>query len=254
MRPYLVIVRAGDSSLHPAWLSSISSHRNWDLLISRFGRIIGLYEQADIRVEHALGPKWRALHNLLTDDSSLLNQYDYIWFPDDDLACRGDDINLLFIMCKAYSLQLAQPSLSLDSYIIHPITAVHPPYRLRYTNFVELMAPVFATSFLRRCLPTFATSISGWGLDYVWPTLISEGTNLVAIIDAINITHTRPFGGPSYQVFRDRGINPADEMRKCLTSHHVKRPLLQTSGAVLRDGTLIDDADILEDLRGCAPW
>jgi hypothetical protein len=75
--------------------------------------------------------------------------YDFVWFPDDDLEVSVADINLMFATCADRNLCLAQPSLKDDPrypvsvYVTHDRLvqkkndARFPP-PLRYTNFVEL--------------------------------------------------------------------------------------------------------------------
>ena len=65
-------------------------------------------------------------------------------------------------------------------------------YLVRYTNFVELMCPVFSRSFLQICLPTFEASFSGFGLDHIWSQLGGRVPGRIAIIDDIAVAHTRP--------------------------------------------------------------
>lgn len=46
-----------------------------------------------------------------------LNDYDYIWFPVDNLAYSPNAIEQFFTLCREYKLDLSQPLLTLDSYI-----------------------------------------------------------------------------------------------------------------------------------------
>ncbi|HSC65029.1 MAG TPA: DUF707 domain-containing protein [Caldimonas sp.] len=73
-----------------------------------------------------------------------------------------------------------------------------PPAQLRFTGFVEVMAPLFSREALRSCAPTLDESRSGWGLGWVLPTLCERaGLGRIAIIDATPVRHTRPVGGSS---------------------------------------------------------
>jgi hypothetical protein len=112
---------------------------------------------------------------------------------------------------RRFDLELAQPSLSLDSYFSWGITVQIPTTQLRWTNFVETMVPCFKATLLVRCLPTLIRYISGWGLDWVWPRLADAEARKVAIIDRIAVTHTRPFGGPNYAFFKDKPYTAEDE-------------------------------------------
>lgn len=211
-RANLVIVRAGDASLHPGWLDG-AGPRNWDIIVSYFGRDPDRYRVPDVTRIDGPGMKWPALHDLLTTRPEILDGYDYIWLPDDDLAATAPDINRMFALCAKYTLDLAQPALAWDSYFSHLVTLRNAGLLLRRTNFVEVMAPVFSAAMLRRVLPTFTATRTGWGLDHIWPRYATDPANGVAIIDAVTVRHTRPIGGPNYAKLREEGISPWDELR-----------------------------------------
>src|SRR5712692_8944036 len=110
-RRNLVIVRAGDSSLHPLWLQD-SADRSWDLLVSYFGADAERYRRADVIRVDSKGAKWPALRALIEAQWDHIALYDYIWLPDDDIACRGCDIDAIFRLSRHYQLQLSQPALT----------------------------------------------------------------------------------------------------------------------------------------------
>lgn len=219
-RRNLVVLRAGDASLHEQWLSGWLP-RTWDLVISYFGDDPDRYRAEDVTRIDRKGPKWPALHRVLTVDlADVLDRYDYVWLPDDDLACDTDAINALFEYTACYRLSLAQPALTEDSYFTHEITLVDRRFDLRYTNFVEIMAPCFSREFLQRCLPTFDTTQTGWGLDFHWPRLAPDPSAL-AIIDAVTVRHTRPVGGPNLTAARATGVDPYTEYCHYLANHDI---------------------------------
>lgn len=206
---YLVIVRAGDRSLHPAWTQSPAT-RNWDLLVSYFGADPGRYRDADAERIDDKGPKWPGLHALMTRDQRW-RDYDYVWLPDDDLATDETAINSLFDVMASSGLELAQPTLSWVSFFSHKITLKHPSFRLRYTNFVEIMAPCFARSLLTRCVSTFGENQSGWGLGFLWPRMMTDVARGCAMLDQVDLTHTRPVGGPNLAAVLAAGTTPEAE-------------------------------------------
>ena len=65
-RRNLVIVRAGDASLHEQWLAG-DGERNWDLIVNYFGDDPARYRNEDVRRIDSKGPKWPALHDLIQE-------------------------------------------------------------------------------------------------------------------------------------------------------------------------------------------
>ena len=217
----LVIVRAGDESLHETWLGPLGSDRSWDLVVSYFGTHPHIHRRSDVvRIDHQ-GTKFQGLYALLMSGELDWRSYDRIWVPDDDLACTSSMVERLFTYFECHQLHLAQPSLSHDSYLSHGITIHNPNLLLRRVNFVEVMAPMFSRNLLERVLHTFAESESGWGLDFVWPKFVPRPKRDAAIIDAVQVRHTRPIGGPSYTRMRAEGRSPQAEMDGLLSAYGV---------------------------------
>ena len=238
-RRNLVIVRAGNTSLHPEWLVG-DADRTWDVVVNYFGDDPDIYKDADVRRMDSKGPKWPALHDLIEANPSFMQDYAYIWLPDDDLKADHASITTLFVLCEKYQLEVAQPSLTWDSYFGHITTLQSRRYLLRYTNYVEVMAPCLSAAMLQKSLPLFNSNLSGWGLDFVWTKLADHPETGLAIIDAVTVRHTRPVGGPNYQALRDGGISPWAELRSFCRAHGLdEAPIIATHAAILRDGTIL---------------
>ncbi|HEX8010755.1 MAG TPA: hypothetical protein VF814_07460 [Casimicrobiaceae bacterium] len=251
MNRFLVIVRAGDRSLHPHWTSALAT-RDWDLVVSYFGDDPARFrEGGETRIDDK-GLKWPGLHALLARDDFWCG-YDYIWLPDDDLAVDQATISALFRHVVELDLALAQPALSWISYYAHTITVQHPTFRARWTNFVEIMAPCFERRFLEACLPTFGESLSGWGLDWIWPRQLGAETRRSGVIDAVTVTHTRPVGGPTYAKLSELGVSAEDEGHALLRKYGMERDRPKTIRAidargVVLDGSVAEEAKVLEEL------
>lgn len=236
----LVIVRAGNASLHPHWLEG-EGERNWDLVVSYFGDDPDLYRIPDVVRIDAKGPKWPPLFDLINAHPSYLTDYDYIWLPDDDLLATKQDINRMFDICRAYKLGVAQPSLTGDSYYSHLWTLHLGGANLRYMNFVEVMAPCLSAETLREAFPLFKETMSGFGLDFVIPKIAAGHGARAGIIDAVTVKHTRPIGGPNYKHLEKAGVTPAQEFRRQCERHGVVLPPpIIIFGAVLQKGKSIN--------------
>lgn len=216
---FLVICRAGDHSLHPQWLAPVAE-KNFDLWIDYYGNEHNKYLNDCDRYSEAKGPKWARIHELIEELQDKVFEYDAVWFPDDDLSADGTTINRMFQCFTEYELSLAQPALTKDSYYSHWITLRNSGLTLRYTNFVEIMAPLFSRDALKSCWPTFNRNFTGWGLDYIWPTILSG--KKIAIMDKTPIWHTRPIGGGD--LYKASQVDSWQELEQTIDAYNIKLP------------------------------
>ena len=220
MKPYLALFRSGPSSLHPHAVERLAS-QNFDYALSYFGDDEPVAPGA-VFVHRQKGAKWPGLQATLAAYSDVIQQYRYVWFPDDDLLTTPENVSRMFLLCDELGIDLAQPALTPDSPHTHLITLQHKDFQVRFTNFVEIMAPVLSAEMLVKVFPTLHGCISGFGLDHVWPRLTTLGR--VAILDATPVQHTRPVGGPNYRFNREAGLAPADEARVALARYAIETP------------------------------
>lgn len=216
-RKNLVLIGANEQSLHHQWPREIAdAERSWDLGVIFYGRAENYPPPGpcEFSVRLPKSSKFPALHAVLHAGSALW-AYERIWIPDDDIMMSWSDITRMFDICRHHHLVLAQPALTPDSFVAHPITRRHPGSELRFVRFVEGMAPVFHRDALRVAVSTFANVEVGWGLDHVWPKLLGEPADGLAIIDRVAMTHTRPVAG------RYSAIRAAWEMSRLLASYGV---------------------------------
>jgi hypothetical protein len=255
-RRNLVVVRAGDESLHPRWLEG-NGERNWDCIVSYFGDDPNLFRVDDVIRIDGGGPKWQGLHDVFVKSPELLQNYEYVLLPDDDLLMCKDDINRLFEICETHKFEVCHPTLTWDSYYSHFITLHNTGTRIRYTNFIELMAPCLSRRLLIETLSLFANTVSGWGLEGVWAKL--AGPTRTALIDEVAICHTRPMGGPNYRFLAAKNVSAWEERRSfCHTIGLEDERPIETYSAVLSDGRWLhrgrnDRAFDFRLLRGWLP-
>ncbi len=231
----LVVVRAGDQSLHPTWMLP-QEKRSWDLVISYYGEDPDRYRNPSAtRIDHK-GSKWQGLSALFESGQIDLDRYRNIWLPDDDISIHGEDIDRFFQLFDELGLELAQPALHWDSYFSIPITLRNPTFKFRHVNFVEQMAPCFRYDLFEKVRPTFLGTISGWGIDIVWQKYLTRPIGGAAIIDSIEMVHTRPVGGPNYAHLAKQGITARDEMMQTLAKYGVFGYSTSVFGAQTLDG------------------
>lgn len=211
-RPNLVVVRAGERSLHPDWLNRPYEMRTFDLVVSYFSEIAyaGHKDEPGVTAVLVKGGKWDGLFNTLTTLPEL-DRYDYVWLPDDDIASDSGTIDRMFDLARTYELAVCQPALTRDSYFSHFIFSQCRDFQLRYVNHVEIMVPCLNRALLKRALPYFEGTMSGFGLDYIWCRWPESGPFRAAILDDIAVHHTRPIGSQLKGAINSAGSRAQDE-------------------------------------------
>jgi hypothetical protein len=245
-KPYLALFRAGPSSLHPAAIERLDA-QNIDYALSWFGDAEPHAPGAAF-VHMQKGAKWPGLEQTLIRHWEQIQAYRHVWLPDDDLLCVPEDVSRLFAICDELQLELAQPALTRDSYFTHVVTLQHSAFQLRFTNFVEIMAPVLSIDMLARAFPTLAGNISGYGLDALWPRYSRLGK--VAVIDDTPVKHTRPVGGPNYAFSAQAGLKPAHDDWLTAAGHFIETPadLHINFGGLLQSGDPICIGDSKQEI------
>ena len=191
MNEHAVIVRAGRRSLHRQWF--VDHAPPFDVILVAYEALNA--EQVSGAADYTLlpGPKVQGWSRYIGAHWDDLKRYDAIALIDDDIACSADDVRRAFEIGRAASLVIWQPSLTWDSYFSHAITLRHPAFRLRYTNFVEMMCPFFDTTYLGSVRPLFDAGVE-IGIDQVWCRLLDDNRYRAGIIDEVSVRHTRPVG------------------------------------------------------------
>jgi hypothetical protein len=198
----LAVVRCGDNSLHESWTAG---SRDFDFAISYFGNDLDKKYPGSKYVDQYKGGKWDGLFHFFQIFPQALIDYDYFWFPDDDISATSDDINKLIDIGYRNNLELFQPTLDVNSFYSHLITLQHPSFKIRYSNFVEIMAPMVSRDLLVKVLPTMDGTRSGFGLDFIWPRAaadLSGNPFCCALIDEVSVHHTRAVGGSLHKLIK----------------------------------------------------
>jgi hypothetical protein len=247
----LVVLRCGNESLHEAWMGS---GRNWDLAVSYFGADDDRQFPGSTFCHRYRGGKWNGIYAFFQTYPEALERYDYFWLPDDDIDASSEKIDRIFETMTAHQFELAQPSLARGSFLSHLITLNNPSFIYRYVSFVELMVPIFSRTMLQRVLPLFASTRSGFGMDFVWHRFTSNPMAKVAILDNVNVTHTRPVGGALHKMMRSEGVSSAQEEQDIfLAPYGVTKRSELILGGLLRGGYQIR-SQALAQLAAAIGW
>jgi len=223
-RKYLLVVRAGDRSLHPGWLRPAEAQRLWDLHISYFGDKDAPFGDLPegITLSREKGPKYLGLAQCLKTHPDFLARYTHLGFPDDDLACDVAAWNTAFTVLDEIGADLGQPALDLRSFFSYDIVLRRRQFKYREADFVELMCPIFSAAFLGEVLPTWTLNKSSWGLDYVWRAIALREGRKIAIVDAASVLHTRAIGkGTQYSAANMQGATQHDEYDDVLAHYSI---------------------------------
>lgn len=216
----LVFTRVGKTSLHRHWLGEAKNTRNWMLQLSTYDDTIVDLEDGDLALHFDKGTKWDSICRYMRANPQVLDEFDYIMFPDDDLMFEPNGISMAFDLVNTYTLDIAQPSLLPSSHISYPVTAHVPGYRLRYSNYVEPMCPIIRTAYLRSLLPSMERWPTGWGQDDIWTLLMPHPAYRAAFLDAAPILHTRPLHtGAVYKTFEKLGMDPQRDLEEIRSSY-----------------------------------
>lgn len=255
MKKNLVVVRAGANSLHGRWSEIPYAERNFDLLVSFYSEaaFASFEPEPGVKAVIIKGGKWDGLYGTLMGLD--LGEYTYFWLPDDDLDISAQDVNALFASMKSRSLRIAQPSLTAESYFSHFIFSQCPGFAVRYTNYVEIMAPCMHRDVLRIALPFFQGTMSGYGLDYIWCRWAEVGAFRAAILDEIAMHHTRPVGKNLKEAMADAGNASAEEEEATLKQEFglSERTVPIVFAGVLSDGQPISGR-LQTGWRMCRNW
>lgn len=209
MRRNLIIVRAGDESLHPNWCDDDGA-RDFDLYVSYYGDTPGRFREGADRYHERKGTRWPVHDWIWRYERALLESYERVAFICDDVDARTRDWNLLFQLCDWYNLDCAHPTIS--GYVTQKITTPVNGCLLRYTDWVFTMCPVLNQRALARVGDTFGESVSGWSITRLWTALLPYPEFLTAFVDRVRVRHTQPTRSGSMRPVLDAlGIDPQRE-------------------------------------------
>jgi hypothetical protein len=182
---YLVFSSVGDRNNIDSWLSE-PDKKEFDLAVHYFGN----EDEPGLAADYVLKRKGLKFPNFRDFvGAGGLHGYDAVWVADDDIIMDTESINRMFKIFSDYRLLVAQPSFDRACRRPWAHTFTNPEFILRYTNFVENGVVVFATEIVAQFMKTFGDAGTGFGVDFIWPSILGFPTNRIAIIDAVSCFH-----------------------------------------------------------------
>lgn len=142
------------------------------------------------QVIYERGLRWEFMKKYATP--SYCEKYDYIFAWADDIDIEGFSIDNYLRIVIRNGLELSQPALTTTSFYSHKITLRKERLRIgRFTDFVEIMIPVFEREAWDRFWNTIMTTANGWGWGYDLFAKSKCGYRRMGIIDSEPVRHTR---------------------------------------------------------------
>lgn len=172
-----------DRSAYSTWLED--KDRNFDVVLYVYKG-----ELTDSRIdnhEKKEGFKYQNFYEF--SKTTNIAHYNAIWIVDDDIVMSTKDINKMFDVFEKNDLLLGQPSYDPKSSSGWDISMLDDNYYLRFTNFIENGVAIFSRSALKICLPSMKDIKSGWGADFIWPTILDFPEERIAVIDEVQCYH-----------------------------------------------------------------
>lgn len=154
------------------WRRTDRGHREYDTTIVNYNYESGFEPEAfsyDYRTDKK-GFKWPlALDYIKKNREKLMENYEYIGIWDDDIQADIESLNHSLIMAHNCGAMMFQMSLTANSDEWFDILKQNPDYLFTWTNFIEIMCPVYHTSLIPMMIEFWESYPfkMGWGFDKV---------------------------------------------------------------------------------------
>jgi hypothetical protein len=221
----LVIVMAGDSSLH----EKFAPGRKFELWVCYWGdddTVAARYERSCDRLFRIKGQKWALVREIGKQARTLalpqFSSYDYVFLPDDDIEFPNGaaDIERAFEFASEIKADIYQPAVANENLTKEATRRIEGAVCHAATS-VEIMMPcftgeVFEQSVLRLLHVNGYVKV-GWGLELLFVRMAESFLNRPVrtfVLDDVPAIHTRPVrSGPSaYAVGENENfISPVHE-------------------------------------------
>jgi len=228
-KPFAVYLQCGSEAVWGNWQAS--EDRPWHLMINHYEMTYAGKIPCDVefrQVGRNPGTKFTSFRTLLERYPQVLEPYEYILLLDDDVIFNDGDVSRLFSIVQQHGWEMAQPSLSADSFCSFPVFFNPARGGSRMMNGVEIMMPVYSTRILDLIKDVITQSISGWGFDAALSVLAAGRGFHAAVVDDIIVSHTRPINadiGQYYQMLHKAQIFPEIEFTHLQKKFGFTKPL-----------------------------
>lgn len=137
------------------------------------------------------GFKWYFGKKYLTPE--YCEKYGHIFFWDGDIDIRNFSYKNFVNIMERNNLEMAQPSLTKDSYFYHAYTLKNEQYKIgRFVDFVEIMVPVFTNNAWLKFWHMVEKDYNYWGCGYDNLAKSFCRYHNMGIVDQESVRHTNP--------------------------------------------------------------
>ncbi len=228
-RHHAVFLQCGAGAVWGGWWQD--GRRPFDLIINHYDSTYVGKIPCDVEFRQtgaSPGTKFTAFYSLLTEYPHILEPYEYILLLDDDIQFPEGGIERLFEIVQQHGWEMAQASLSPESYGSYRVFLNPGRGGWRRVNGVEIMMPVYARRILRWVKEVFAQSVSGWGADAALAVIAMREGWRAYVVDEVVARHLKPIRGDVgayYQMLRRHGVDHEKEFEALQRKYGFSEPL-----------------------------
>lgn len=231
----LVIISASDNSNFPSY--TIKRGNSFEVAIVYYGDNPDNPPYDKSAYDYFIpikGFKYQNIHKSIDLFKSkynldIIQNYDYIWLPDDDIQSDSKTIKQIFQFAYDNELYITQPSVRRNGYWSHDSETYNTAQRYEYDfkpSEVEIMMPIFSKEAFIKFSPLFKKAVTGWGLDSTWSHLSAREKKKIGVIHKYSVEHLRPVGsGEFYKTIDGLKLSPMDDLNKWAIEYDLYKPI-----------------------------
>lgn len=228
-KPFAIYLQCGSGAEWGGWQPG--EDEPWHLLVNHYDNTYAGVIPCDVEFVQtgALpGTKFTSFYSVLHKYPQLLEAYEYVLLLDDDILFAPGDVLRLFDIVRRHGWDMAQASLSQDSFYSFDVFANPGRGGWRPVNGVEIMMPVYSRRILGAVRQLIRQSISGWGFDSALSMAAAQHGYRAAVVDDVVARHVKPINaelGMYYQMLHQAGIYPEIEFTHLQKKYGFTKPL-----------------------------
>ena len=195
----LIFIPVGDNCEALSWIESLLNIESCEInyLLVYYGedeKFHKRFKNSKIKIIYDQGPsKFEKFLKYVNSGDIMIQNHELFWIVDDDVRISIESAIEFFNSFKRNNLEIAQPG-CLGFAMGKQLVRRNLRYEMRFTNYVDGMAPIFSKNALEICLQTFEDCQSGRGIDHVWAALLGNPKDKIAVIDSALMIHMNPSG------------------------------------------------------------